>query len=130
MIENISTTAARIAEVALDGLAMQQRVIANNIANANTSGFIAQRLDFETTLRNAANGSVHTTADDINTDLAQVDNAINNGSLLRADGNSSVQLDLEMAALNQTVLKYQAIIQGLNLHNSLITAAISGDGSK
>ena len=38
---------------ALDGIAMRQRVIADNIANVDTPGYRATSVDFETSLRSA-----------------------------------------------------------------------------
>src|SRR5690606_38210897 len=41
------------ANSALDGLALRQRVIANNVANLNTPGYLAQRVSFERELAQA-----------------------------------------------------------------------------
>ena len=41
---------------ALNGLAARQRVIANNVANVETPGFIAGRVSFEDSLREAIAG--------------------------------------------------------------------------
>ena len=41
---------------ALNGLAARQRVIANNVANVETPGFIAGRVPFEDSLRAAIEG--------------------------------------------------------------------------
>lgn len=130
MIDNLSTVTAKLVAVALDGLAMQQRVIANNIANVNTSGFSSQQLDFESELRSAASRNISDSPEDIKARLATVSQSINGGGLLKTANTLGVQLDLEMAALNQTVLKYSALVQGLKQYGSLTAMAISGDGSK
>lgn len=40
---------------ALDGIALRQRVIADNIANVDTPGYRASSVDFESSLRGAIN---------------------------------------------------------------------------
>jgi flagellar basal-body rod protein FlgB len=42
-----------VLQTALRGLALRQRTIADNIANVETPGFLAGRVDFETSLREA-----------------------------------------------------------------------------
>ncbi|MET7422114.1 flagellar basal body protein [Dactylosporangium sp. NPDC005555] len=46
----MESTAAQVARAALTGAAMRQRVIADNIANVNTPGFLAGRVGFEQAL--------------------------------------------------------------------------------
>lgn len=43
-------------EKAMDVMSARQRVIASNLANVDTPGYKAQKLDFEASLRNAMNG--------------------------------------------------------------------------
>ena len=55
MFDSVSITALNSA---LDGLALRQRVIANNIANIQTPGFHAGKVSFESALADAvASGS-------------------------------------------------------------------------
>ena len=42
-----------VLQAALRGLSLRQRTIADNIANVETPGFLAGRVDFETSLREA-----------------------------------------------------------------------------
>ena len=44
-------------EKAMDVMSARQRVIASNLANVDTPGYKAQKLDFEASLRNAMNGA-------------------------------------------------------------------------
>jgi flagellar basal-body rod protein FlgB len=107
-----STGSALIA--ALDGLSARQRVIANNVANVETPGFIAGRVSFEDSLRAAIEGgaagatSVTTrrSADPVN-----------------LNGNN-VSLDNEVVALTETDLAYQLMIQALNGKFGLVRTAI------
>jgi len=127
MLENLLGPAHAAAGVALDGLALQQRVIANNIANANTPGFAAQRMEFESALRAAQNAG---DADAVRSQLGAVDASINAGDYIRRAAVPGVQLDLEMAQLNMTAIKYQALVQGLIQSNGLLSMAITGDGER
>ncbi len=93
MLDSVSSLAMRSA---LDGLALRQRVTANNIANVNTPGFHAQRVDFEDALARSVsmgNGSVQATTD---TSLEPT----------RLNG-SNVNLDTETLSNIDTVLRFQ-----------------------
>ncbi|HSP76237.1 MAG TPA: flagellar basal body protein [Cryobacterium sp.] len=97
-----SVTATAISS-ALDGLALRQRTIANNIANVNTPNFHAQRVAFEDALAQsvqAGSGStVATTASSLEP--------------TRLDGNN-VNLDTETLSNIDTVLRYQFATQAAN----------------
>ena len=101
---------------ALNGLAARQRVIANNVANVETPGFIAGRVSFEDSLRaaiddgDAGNASVamRRSADPVN-----------------VNGNN-VSLDNEVVSLTGTDLSYQLMIQALNHKFGLLRTAIGG----
>nr|WP_237686743.1 flagellar basal body protein [Arthrobacter jiangjiafuii] len=97
---------------ALDGLALRQRTIANNIANVNTPGYHAQRVSFEDALAKsvrAGSGAVEaTTARSLEP--------------TRLDG-SNVNLDTETLSNIDTVLRYQFATQAVGGEaNSLRTA--------
>jgi flagellar basal-body rod protein FlgB len=99
---------------ALSGLAQRQRVTADNIANVNTPGFLAGRVDFETSLRGALSGGQTP--------------AINGGSVLRSleptntNGNN-VNLDAETVIATETGLRYQLALSALDgKYSSLRTA--------
>jgi flagellar basal-body rod protein FlgB len=129
MLDSLQEISGAVVQVALDGLAQRQRVIANNIANANSAGFSAQRMDFESALQAAAADALAGTADTQDR-WRQVGAAIEAGAYIHGADNPTVQLDLEMAKMNETVIKYQALIQGLNQSNSLVQMAISGNGNQ
>ncbi len=93
MLDSVSSLALRSA---LDGLALRQRVTANNIANVNTPGFQAQRVSFEDSLARSVavgDGSVQATTD---TSLEPT----------RLNG-SNVNLDTETLSNIDTVLRFQ-----------------------
>jgi flagellar basal-body rod protein FlgB len=98
----------------LSGLAQRQRVTADNIANVNTPGFLAGRVDFESSLKGSLRGG----------DTPQ----INGGTTLRSleptntNGNN-VNLDQETLIATETGLRYQLALNALDgKYNSLRTA--------
>jgi len=98
----------------LSGLAQRSRVTADNIANINTPGFLAGRVDFESSLRGALS----------NGDTPQ----INGGTTVRSleptntHGNN-VNLDAETLIATETGLRYQLALNALDgKYNSLRSA--------
>jgi flagellar basal-body rod protein FlgB len=89
---------------ALNALAARQRVIANNVANVETPGFIAGRVSFEDSLRAAvADGPAGVTSVSTRRSADPVN----------VNGNN-VSLDNEVVSLTETDLAYQLMIQALN----------------
>ena len=99
-------------ESALDGLALRQRAIANNIANVNTPGYHARRVEFESALaKSVAEGNDQAAA----TTSASLEPT-------RLDG-SNVNLDTETLSNIDTVLRYQFATQAASgPFNSIRTA--------
>lgn len=125
MIDPISSTTLQAIRVALDALAQRQQLIAANVANANNAGYTARDLTFESTLRDAMSNTTEpsqivTALDALGTDVAQ-------GALVHARANGTVELDAEMVRLNETVIRYQALVTGLGKFGSLTHIAISGE---
>ena len=88
---------------ALDGLALRQRVIADNVANIQTPGFLAGRVSFENELSNAvAHGSGAATA-----------SVARSREPTREDGNN-VNLDAETLLNVDTNLRYQLATQAVD----------------
>jgi flagellar basal-body rod protein FlgB len=85
---------------ALDGLALRQRAIANNIANVNTPGYQARRVEFEGALAaSVLDGDGRAAA----TTSASLEPT-------RLDG-SNVNMDTETLSNIDTVLRYQFAAQ-------------------
>lgn len=99
---------------ALNGLAARQRVIANNVANVETPGFIAGRVSFEDSLR-AAIADGHAGETSVTT-RRSADPANVNGN--------NVSLDTEVVSLTETDLAYQLMVQALNQKFGLLRTAI------
>jgi flagellar basal-body rod protein FlgB len=98
---------------ALDGLALRQRVIADNVANIQTPGFLAGRVSFEESLAAAvADGSG---VGSVSTSRSMV--------APREDGNN-VDLQSETVLNIQTQLRYQLATQAVNHEFSMLRTAM------
>lgn len=118
-IESVTTAAL---SAALDAASRQQALIAGNIANAGTPGYAPVRLSFGAHI------------DDVRT-------ALREGRLLDAEGldalrsavaegvSSAVQLDVEMVEMARNAAHFQALVQGVSRHLSLLALA-AADGRK
>ena len=100
---------------ALRGLEAQHAAHQQNIANVETPGYLARRVNFEDSLRTAIDqgrpGSV---------DFAET----NTTDPTRIDGNN-VRLDYELTALTENSLKQQLVTEALNAQYRLIRSAVS-----
>jgi flagellar basal-body rod protein FlgB len=112
MIGDVTSTALH---AALSGLAQRQRVTADNIANLQTPGFLAGRVDFESALRGAiADGEAP---------------SIGSGSVARSlqptrtDGNN-VNLDQETVIATETGLRYQLALNALDGKYTVMRTAL------
>jgi flagellar basal-body rod protein FlgB len=106
-----------VISAALDGLAARQRVIANNVANVETPGFIAGRVSFEDSLRAALAGGTSPAG----TSVATLPSA----DPVNVDGNN-VSLDKELVSSTETDLAYQLMVQAINQKFGLLRTAIGG----
>ncbi|RFU22877.1 flagellar basal body rod protein FlgB [Geodermatophilus marinus] len=112
MIGDVTSTTLH---AALTGLAQRQRTTADNIANVNTPGFLAGRVDFESSLRGAlADGRTPT---------------ISGGTVRRSleptntNGNN-VNLDGETVLATETGLRYQLALGALDGKYSVLRTAL------
>ncbi|MDO5672860.1 MAG: flagellar basal body rod protein FlgB [Actinomycetaceae bacterium] len=111
MFDSVGYVAMR---TALDGLAMRQRVIADNVSNIQTPGFLAGRVTFEDELARA-----------VELGRPQMTHVQTSRSLepTRMDGNN-VNLDTETISNVDTVLRFQLATQALDGEFSSIRAAM------
>jgi flagellar basal-body rod protein FlgB len=113
VLGDITSVALR---TALSGLSMRQRVIADNIANVQTPGFLAGRVTFEDELRNAvANGSPTSASPAVARSLEPT----------REDGNN-VNLDHEVLSNIDTGLRYQTVLRAVDDKFGLLRSVIRG----
>ncbi|MGA9747997.1 MAG: flagellar basal body protein [Nocardioides sp.] len=118
MLISASDPVAAALGSALDGLALRQRVIADNIANMDTPGFIASTVDFEGSLRSAlADGSISS---------GGVAPGVSSSSATPgADGNN-VDLGTETLNAMQSTFRYQLITRAVGDRAALMTTALGG----
>lgn len=111
MFDDVTTVALHSA---LNGLAMRQRTIADNIANIETPGFLAGKVDFESALKDAISSGQ---SPDVTPSVAR--------SLepTREDGNN-VNLDEETLSNIDTGLRYQLALRAMGNQFSLMSSAM------
>jgi flagellar basal-body rod protein FlgB len=101
---------------ALRGLAARSRAISDNVANVQTPGFLAGRVAFEDSLREAmASGESPDVAPTIARSLEPT----------REDGNN-VNLDTETISGIDTNLRYQLALRAVDDRFKLMRTAIGG----
>lgn len=118
MVVPASDSVAAALSSALDGLALRQRVAADNIANIDTPGFTAATVDFEGSLRSAlADGS-----------MAETDVSPAMGLSAKPAGvnGNNVDLATETMTAMQSVFQYQLMTRAVGDRYSLVTTAIGG----
>ena len=104
-------------QTSLDGLAARQRIIAQNLANAETPGYIAQNVNFEDSLRSAmASGDPGQAA--VTTSTSS-DPTLPNGN--------NVNVDTETIGLVDTGLRYQLATQSMNNEFSILRTSLRQD---
>ena len=114
---NLFDTTHSALERAVSGAALRQSVLAGNIANANTPGYVRRDVDFHGALRTAmARGR---------TDLRSVEFSpqTDSGAVLRADGNG-VDIDVESANLAKNGLEYESLVSVARGRSDVLRAAM------
>ena len=104
-------------QTSLDGLAARQRIIAQNLANSETPGYLAQTVNFEDSLRSAmASGDP---ADSTISTSNSTDPTLPNGN--------NVNVDQETIGLVDTGLRYQLATQSMNNEFSILRTSMRQD---
>lgn len=115
-IGGISDSVTRALHVAINGLDARQRAISSNVANAETPNYHAHQVNFEDSLRSAVDhGDLSKATISESESLAAT----------RLDGNN-VNIDFEVLASSENVLRQRLVVQALNNKYSLLRTAISG----
>jgi flagellar basal-body rod protein FlgB len=100
--------------VALNGLSARQRTIADNIANINTPGFLAGKVEFEAALKTAVAGG--NPADASPTVARSLEPT-------REDGNN-VNLDEETLSNVDTGLRYSLMLRAADSEFGMLRASM------
>jgi flagellar basal-body rod protein FlgB len=93
----------------MDLLSARQKLVATNIANADTPGYLTRDFDFQAELRDAAGGTPQTT---------EV-----TGLQMKNDGNN-VSLDRESRLLAENALRFQLASQLMKSQIRVVRSAI------
>jgi len=104
-------------QTSLDGLAARQRIIAQNLANSETPGYIAQDVNFEDSLRSAMAAG----------DPAQASISTQNTTDPTTPNGNSVNVDEETVGLVDTGLRYQLATQSMNNEFSILSTSLRQD---
>lgn len=109
-----------VLQFAVDGLAQQQQTIAGNLANADTPGYTAQQVDFESSLQKALASPGGGTAEI----------EVSNTSDPPGTNGNNVNTSEQLVDAEQTTLQYQTMVEMLNDQFALVQdAAGYGGGS-
>jgi len=101
---------------AMQGLATRQRATADNIANVETPGYKATKVDFESSLRKAIT-------------IGEPDAAtpsIVKSTEPNGPNDNNVNLDDETVSSIDTNLKYQTMVEAMNAKFRLLKTAMEG----
>ena len=100
-----------IAQKSLDALWLRQKVISNNIANADTPGYKSQSVAFEDILSNALEMGL-SQGESLEKSLSSLEPEIreNNSTQVREDG-TNVDIDKENIELTRTQLQYETMVR-------------------
>lgn len=102
--------------------------IADNIANAETPGFKAKRLDFEDSLARAVEAGEQGLA---GRDIASVQPILSEETASEIGNDlNTVDMDREMAAMTKNEVQYNAATQAINKKFALLRYAITEGGEK
>jgi flagellar basal-body rod protein FlgB len=103
---------------ALDGISFRQRIAADNIANADTPGFIATQVDFEDSLRAALSDGEYV-------DGESAPSTWKSTHAVGANGNN-VDLASETLTQVQSTFSYQLLSRAVGDRFQLVSTAIGG----
>ena len=114
MFDDVSASSLR---VAVAGLTARQTAIADNIANIETPGYQARKVEFEAALTSAVkNGDAPSSV------RPSVQNSLEPSRL----NGSNVNLDEETLSHIDTTMRYQLTLRALDSKYSMLRTAITG----
>ena len=120
-MKNLFSPIFDLMEKGLNGLALRQQLLSNNLANVNTPGFKRSDLDFDTYLKRALQQGQELSLKVTDSRHIRGSSSPKNDFAIftdyhtsaRQDGNN-VNMDTEMVRLAENSLKFNAIAQQLN----------------
>lgn len=115
-----AVTTATLAK-ALDAAALRHQAVSANVANANTEGWQALRLQFAAQLEEARD-TLHERGS-VNLQQVQALQPQLEADLDEAGAPVAVQLDAQVTEMARNAVHFQALLQGLSRHFALLSAA-------
>lgn len=103
-----------VAHGMLDALKEQQKLLAKNIANANTEGYQPSYLNFEKVMMELNSQKMNGDVIKVNT-INNIDKKVEN-----------VQLDMELLQMQETVLQYKTLLDVLSRKGALMKTVMGG----
>ncbi|MFL6107494.1 MAG: flagellar basal body rod protein FlgB [Marmoricola sp.] len=117
----VSDAVSQVLASALDGVTQRQQVIADNIANADTPGFRATSVDFESQLKAAIDEGDFADGSPVDTGVV----ATPTDTPVGANGNN-VDLRKETLAAMQSQYQYQILTRAVSERFNLVKTAVTG----
>jgi flagellar basal-body rod protein FlgB len=111
MISAMEGMGTAMAKLALDAAALRHQAIAQNIANLHSPGYVPLGVSFDAQLAALRRGQAPGKPE-----LVALD---------RAPGPRPQDADMEMVALSQNTIHYQALVKGIGTQLAILGAAIS-----
>jgi flagellar basal-body rod protein FlgB len=129
MAETLGGITSAIARLALDAAAQRLEVTAHNVANAGTPGFVPKRVEFAAQLRELVN-EVAAGAGSARLDarVAELGERLRGGEALMRHPEQTVEVDVEMTGVAETVLQYRALLESLSKRGDVLRLAIRERG--
>jgi flagellar basal-body rod protein FlgB len=118
----VNDAVSQVLASALDGVALRQRVTADNIANVDTPGFRASSVDFETQLKAAISDGSFSEGQGVDSVTATT---VPTDTPVGANGNN-VDLRKETMAAVQSQFQYQILTRAVTERFDLIKTAAAG----
>ncbi len=113
-------------EKAASGASRRQDMIAGNLANVNTPGYIRRDISFKDQLASAIkNNGAESPAERVSIARTVAQTYMDNSMPLRLDGNN-VDVDMEMASLAENQIEYNAYTRLLTDKISIMRSVIKG----
>jgi flagellar basal-body rod protein FlgB len=126
MIDGIEGITTKALSLALDAASLRQQAIASNIANANSEGYMPQRVNFEAFVQEAKLALNEHGQLDSQTLRNMMESPLTIEPVLGGAGlPAKVQLDGEVAGMAQNAVHYQALLKGLSRHLAVLYSAAS-----
>jgi flagellar basal-body rod protein FlgB len=114
---------------ALQAADLRQQVYANNIANADTPGYKRQDVQFESVLQSEMQTTNPT---DVSTNASLLDvqpTVVQDNSTSVSNNGNNVDVNSEMASMAENQIRYNTLIQEMQIRFSRLQEAITGSGS-